>query len=392
MSERPSLSQIPTTPKAFPEELVGAYSNWKQKKDPSKDSTHQTRLIDAQTGKSKVISRAAFKERFEESPTTEYWTAGSITTSDASRIPFTPTEMQASAEKVVAKTEKSGLRRKIGKFIGRTLIAGTLFGATFASAGDHTANPIPADSDPAPTEINVETPVVLPAEPTFEIDPEPRSTETITPASSAAPEATPTATPSVEETSDATGEGDSVETEKPAESPTSPSIVPGTPETPQSVVTPTASATEQADDATQQPAIIEPESAEFVEPTTPVAEDTAQQSEPTVSPETSESEQYILAIDLLSEVEVQPGDGVTHLLGRILEGAGYTDITPAQLFTLYEELITNPEIGPDNIFVGVDLYYDDATDTYGVAQTTGRAHLTDAAAEWIQRNGVSSGE
>lgn len=88
---------------------------------------------------------------------------------------------------------------------------------------------------------------------------------------------------------------------------------------------------------------------------------------------------------LMVSVPVESGDGVTQVLAKVLAQAGYTNVLPEQLFEIYEELVTDPEIGPGGIFGGITLEYNQASDEYWIQGSGGvDAHLTLAAAKWIQ--------
>lgn len=102
-------------------------------------------------------------------------------------------------------------------------------------------------------------------------------------------------------------------------------------------------------------------------------------------PDQSNTEHASGAIEnLMLSVPVESGDGITQVLAKALARAGYTNLTPEQLFGVYEELVTDPEIGPDRIFSGITLEYNQAADEYWIQGPGGvDARLTLAAAEWI---------
>lgn len=89
--------------------------------------------------------------------------------------------------------------------------------------------------------------------------------------------------------------------------------------------------------------------------------------------------------DMLTDtMPVEYGDGVTHVLGRTLEHAGYGDLSPEQLYTTYEGLID--EVGPSGIFEGVTLELHEPTGDYWIMGDISEANLTPEAAEWIENN------
>lgn len=89
---------------------------------------------------------------------------------------------------------------------------------------------------------------------------------------------------------------------------------------------------------------------------------------------------------LRETVTVEPGDGITQVLAKILNQAGYTGTSPEQLFEMYEDLVTDPTIGPEGIFVGdgINIVYHAETDEYWI-EITGSTDvsLTPAAAERV---------
>ena len=96
---------------------------------------------------------------------------------------------------------------------------------------------------------------------------------------------------------------------------------------------------------------------------------------------------------LTAQVTVGEGDGVTQVLSTVLESAGYPDVPPEQLFEMYEGLIGDPDIGPNKIFEGATLYFNEATGEYWIQETGPfEASLTPEAAEWLQENGFTGVE
>ncbi len=89
---------------------------------------------------------------------------------------------------------------------------------------------------------------------------------------------------------------------------------------------------------------------------------------------------------LMQSVPVAPEDGITHVLAKIFAQAGYKGISSAQLYRVYEELVTNPRIPLDGIFEGdIELVYNQEEGEYWIAGEGGiETSLTPEAAEIVK--------